>query len=246
MDIYVQKIDGTFMGNSNGRMSKKFVMGDIHGACRALRQCLERSGFNREEDQLIFLGDVADGWPETKASVEELLTIKNLVFIFGNHDFWALEWMKTGYAEDIWLKQGGDATVKSYKDGIPKTHIELLDQSLPYYISDNKLFVHAGFDPATPLNVQSLTTFLWDRSLAIKALAFQAKELTKLTDFDEVYLGHTPVAGDRPVQSREIWLMDTGAGWSGVLSMMDLDTKEIFTSDPVPQLYPGVEGRKKK
>jgi serine/threonine protein phosphatase 1 len=40
--------------------------------------------------------------------------------------------------------------------------------------------------------------------------------------------------------------MDTGAGWSGVLSMMDIHTKEVFASDPVPLLYPGVEGRKKK
>jgi serine/threonine protein phosphatase 1 len=228
-------------------MRKKFVMGDIHGACRALRQCLERSGFNREEDELIFLGDVADGWPETKASVDELLTIKNLIFIFGNHDFWTLEWMQTGYAEDIWLKQGGDATVKSYKAGIPKNHISLLDKSLPYYISDNRLFVHAGFDPAAPLNVQTLTTFLWDRSLALNALGAQTKNgKGKLTDFEEVFLGHTPVVGGMPVQCGEIWLMDTGAGWSGVLSMMNLDTKEVFTSDPVPELYPGVEGRKKK
>jgi serine/threonine protein phosphatase 1 len=40
--------------------------------------------------------------------------------------------------------------------------------------------------------------------------------------------------------------MDTGAGWSGVLSMMNVDTKEVFTSDPVPDLYPGVVGRIKK
>ena len=40
--------------------------------------------------------------------------------------------------------------------------------------------------------------------------------------------------------------MDTAAGWTGVLSMMDIETKEVFISDPVPELYPGVEGRKKK
>ena len=40
-------------------------------------------------------------------------------------------------------------------------------------------------------------------------------------------------------------MMDTGAGWSGVLSMMNVDTKEVFASDKVPFLYPGVEGRMK-
>jgi hypothetical protein len=27
---------------------------------------------------------------------------------------------------------------------------------------------------------------------------------------------------------------------------MDIETKECFTSDPVPSLYPGVEGRKRR
>jgi serine/threonine protein phosphatase 1 len=227
-------------------MGRKFVMGDIHGAYRALRQCLERSAFDYDNDQLIFLGDVTDGWPETKASIDELLKIKNLVFIFGNHDFWTLEWMETGNAEEVWLSQGGDATVKSYKDGVPESHIKLLDTSHSYYQTGNKLFVHAGFDPKAPLEVQGLTTFLWDRTLALKALDRYTKQIEgKLTEFDEVYLGHTPVSDNKPLRSGEIWLMDTGAGWSGVLSMMDLETKEIFCSDPVPSLYPNIRGRKR-
>jgi serine/threonine protein phosphatase 1 len=227
-------------------MARKFVMGDIHGGYRALRQCLERSGFDNASDSLIFLGDVADGWPETRACVDELLKVKNLTYIFGNHDFWTLEWMHTGYAEDIWLSQGGDATVKSYSSGIPKTHIALLDNALPYLILENKMFVHAGFDPTIPLEVQSLNTFLWDRNLARVALELQQKGIEgKLTSYDEVYLGHTPVPFAKPLKSCEVWLMDTGAGWSGVLSMMDLETKEIFTSDPLPKLYPGVAGRKR-
>ena len=40
---------------------RTFVMGDIHGAYNALLQCLKRSGFDYENDQLIQLGDVADG-----------------------------------------------------------------------------------------------------------------------------------------------------------------------------------------
>lgn len=227
-------------------MARTFVMGDIHGAFRALRQCLDRAEFSVDEDRLIFLGDVTDGWPETKACIDELLRIKNLVYIFGNHDFWTLEWMQTGFAENIWLDQGGRATVKSYPGEIPMSHIRLLEGSLPYYVLDNKLFVHAGIDPDTPLENQDLRTFLWDRSLAMTALNYYGREVqTKLTPFDEVYLGHTPIDFPKPVQSCGVWLMDTGAGWSGVLSMMDIETREIFTSDPVPSLYPGVEGRSK-
>jgi serine/threonine protein phosphatase 1 len=37
--------------------------------------------------------------------------------------------------------------------------------------------------------------------------------------------------------------MDTGAGWDGCLSIMDINSKEFFTSDPVPSLYPEDSGR---
>ena len=69
-------------------MGRVFVIGDIHGAYRALRQCLERARFHYENDRLICLGDVADGWPETREAVDELLRIRQLTYILGNHDWW--------------------------------------------------------------------------------------------------------------------------------------------------------------
>jgi Calcineurin-like phosphoesterase. len=69
---------------------KTFVVGDIHGAHKALVQVLERSGFDKENDLLITLGDIADGWSEVYEVVEELLTIKHRIDIIGNHDEWDL------------------------------------------------------------------------------------------------------------------------------------------------------------
>jgi serine/threonine protein phosphatase 1 len=228
-------------------MGRVFVIGDIHGAYRALRQCLERSQFDRKKDTLICLGDVCDGWPETKASIDELLRIDNLIYILGNHDWWSLEWMVSGKIEGIWYEQGGKATIDSYGKDIPIDHVHFLTQARLYYVYKNKLFVHAGFDPARPVEQQNLHTFLWDRNLARIALDLAEKSRTqKLSSFDEVYIGHTPIPDHAPLKAFEIWLMDTGAGWSGVLSMMDIETKEVFTSDAVPTLYPGIEGRKRK
>ncbi len=222
-------------------------MGDVHGAYRALKQCLERSNFDYQNDILINLGDVTDGWPQTKECIDELFRIKNLIYILGNHDTWALSWMQNSKAEEHWLSQGGKATVKSYTDGIPKTHISFLENALPYYVSEKKLFVHAGIDPERSMDEQGLATFLWDRRLANSALNLHVNNIQiKITMFDEVYLGHTPIHFGKPVKGGEVWLMDTGAGWAGVLSMMDINTKEVFLSDSVPGLYPGIEGRTKR
>lgn len=227
-------------------MGRTFVMGDIHGAHRAMLQCFERSQFNYETDHLICLGDVCDGWPETRQSIDELLSIKNLTYLLGNHDFWTLEWMRNKVADDIWLLQGGAATVQSYIGGVPPAHREFLESAKLFFELDKKLFVHAGIQTNLPMESQSMQTLLWDRNLVRTALDLHAKEIEgNLTGYDEVYVGHTPVSPP-PVHACEVWLMDTGAGWSGVLSMMNLDTKEIFKSDPAPQLYPGIEGRSRK
>lgn len=223
-------------------MPKTFVIGDIHGSYRALLQCLKNSGFNYQKDMLICLGDVADGWPETRQAIDELLRIENLIYVMGNHDFWAVDWMETGYANDMWLIQGGQATIDSYEDKVPGNHIQLLKSALPYYIHRNELFVHAGISIESPIERQGIQTFLWDRSFAQLA---KKKHGQKLTSYNSVYIGHTPIEEARPIQYGEVWMMDTGAGWSGRLSMMNIETQECFVSDPVPQLYPGVEGRRK-
>jgi len=67
-----------------------------------------------------------------------------------------------------------------------------------------------------------------------------------ITGYREVYLGHTPTLNFNssvPLSFCECWLMDTGAGYHGRLTMMDIGTKEYFQSDPVPQLYSGYSGR---
>jgi serine/threonine protein phosphatase 1 len=225
-------------------VGKTFVLGDIHGAHRALKQCLERSSFDYENDTLICLGDVADGWPDTKAAVEELLTIRNLVYLTGNHDIWARQWMETGEALEIWLDQGGRATCESYKDGIPPSHLRLFKDARDYYIDNNRLFVHAGILAGHTAEECSTQILFWDRSLVRTAVNLEKRnEAHQLTPYTEVYVGHTPISFPHPKKYCEVWMVDTGAAWSGVLSIMNIDTKEYFTSDIVKELYKGIKGR---
>jgi serine/threonine protein phosphatase 1 len=70
----------------------------------------------------------------------------------------------------------------------------------------------------------------------------------QLTTFREVYVGHTTTtrAGFfKPTQRCEVWNMDQGAGWEGWLSVMDVDTKEVWMSDPVAELYPAFSARRR-
>ena len=81
---------------------------------------------------------------------------------------------------------------------------------------------------------------MWDRTLWNLR-----HNLKKIDPYKEIYVGHTSIYNfsHRPLRYANIWFMDTGAGWEGVLSMMDIDSKEIFQSEVVSELYPGVIGR---
>ena len=68
----------------------------------------------------------------------------------------------------------------------------------------------------------------------------------RLTHHKEIYIGHTPVTRinrDIPTQMANVWNVDTGAAFHGKLSLIDVDTKEFWQSDPVYKLYPEEDGR---
>jgi serine/threonine protein phosphatase 1 len=227
---------------------RTFVVGDIHGAYKALLQCFERSGFDREKDRLIALGDVCDGWTQVRECVDELLKVKNLSYILGNHDAWTLSWAKTGAVNDVWFAQGGNNTLISYDNApMPPAHVDFFANAPRYLIEGQKVFVHAGFDPVKPMTDQDPELLIWDRKLIVEAFQkHNADSSHKFGAFTEIFLGHTPTLifhVDKPLHLCNVWAVDTGAGWSGRLTIMDVDTKEYWQSDPCQELYPDVKGR---
>ena len=68
----------------------------------------------------------------------------------------------------------------------------------------------------------------------------------RLKLFNEIYIGHTPTTYfdlTTRMQGCNVWNVDTGAAFKGPLTIMDIDTKEFWQSDPVKDLYPGEKGR---
>ena len=69
--------------------------------------------------------------------------------------------------------------------------------------------------------------------------------------YDEVYIGHSPTINypkndgshKQPMNYGKVWNLDTGATYTGMLSIMDINTKELWQSDVVQELYPDHPGR---
>jgi serine/threonine protein phosphatase 1 len=239
---------------------RTLVIGDIHSGLKALQQVLERANA-KEDDLLVFLGDYVDGWSQAVETVNFLIGLRathQCIFLRGNHDELCYDWLRTGKDNPTWLQHGGKASRDSYEaleDGSLSVHMDFYNNLDNYYLDDkNRLFIHAGFTSLKGIEFEYFPKiFYWDRTLWELALALNP-ELTetdlyypqRLTNYHEIYIGHTPVTRigkNKPHRAANVWNIDTGAAFKGPLSIMDVDSKQVWQSDPVYLFYPNEKGR---
>lgn len=241
---------------------RTLAIGDIHGGLKALIQVLEKAKVT-EEDQLIFLGDYVDGWSESAQVIQYLIELSKsneCMFIKGNHDAWCEEWLASGIGNPVWLNHGGLETIESYKnfdDELKKQHLAFFEAMDMYHIdNENRLFLHAGFTSMHGVESEyNVQVFYYDRTLWEMALTMDKRiaknsELypNRLKHYKEIYIGHTPTLRYHkyePMNAINVWNVDTGAAFTGRLSAIDIDIKEVFQSDTLPHLYPNEMGRNK-
>jgi serine/threonine protein phosphatase 1 len=241
-------------------MNRKLVIGDIHGGLKALIQVLERANVT-QNDTLIFLGDYVDGWSESPQVLDFLMALdkkQNCVFIRGNHDDLLLNYLKNNSYNIEWFKHGGKSTIEAYEKTDESTiykHINFLEKLVSNYLDEeNRLFIHAGFTNLKGIDFEHFKPlFYWDRTLWELALALDKSipfesELypSRLKLYKEIYIGHTPttkINQTTPVHKACIWNIDTGAAFTGPLTILDIETKEFWQSDSLPSLYSNENGR---
>ncbi len=88
---------------------------------------------------------------------------------------------------------------------------------------------------------------MWDRDLLNDAVRVSKKTSEhRYGKWDDIFVGHTTTEVYKtlkPVHACNVWALDTGGGWSGKLTIMDIDSHEYWQSDLVPDLYPHIPGR---
>ena len=123
-------------------------------------------------------------------------------------------------------------------------------------IEDDFILVHGGFSdkftmddiemeaklgrgPGAELYDYDEKSFIWDRSYFESAEHWERKtgmycdaRLPLVTD-KTIFVGHTPLYDRKPFHSERyhLWNVDTGAARYRTLTVMDIDTKECWTSD---------------
>lgn len=144
--------------------NKYFVVGDVHGQITMLEKLLEY--WKPEEEQLLFLGDLADRGENSKATIElayELVQDYSAIVIKGNHDQ-MLELFLENPSEyvNLYYMNGGGSTVnsllgKDMKKGSFEESAKEIQKQYPWLLPflkslplkhewEDYLFVHAGVD----------------------------------------------------------------------------------------------------
>lgn len=151
---------------------------------------------------------------------------------------------------DLYGKWAEYYTTNLVSSDVPVEHLNFFRGQHRYYIDEgNNLFVHAGFNRHFPLREQPTDDiFWWDRDLFFGAMSSNSTNMkfTIKEPLNDIFIGHTATTNweiDKPITVRTITNLDTGAGFNGKLTIMDVESREYWQSDSVKDLYPDYKGR---
>jgi serine/threonine protein phosphatase 1 len=217
-----------------------YAIGDIHGRHDLLQQAeqaiVDDAAMLPGRKLIITLGDYIDRGPSSAQVISHLMTSPpenfDRICLTGNHETTMLDYLDGLISFSDWMPMGSDALLRSYgldpeqlprifptaaklddfiRQSIPTSHIEFL-RSLPILVdTPDVLFVHAGIDPARPLEDQDDEDLVFIRQRFINS----ALPLPKL-----VVHGHTPV--EQPDVRASRLNIDTGAYKSDRLTVARL------------------------
>jgi len=210
-----------------------FAVGDIHGCHRQLEKLLAALPLKRDSDVLVFLGDYLDRGASARKVLDIITGLRaqsySVIGLMGNHEYLLLQYHQSGdaslipFLRKIGLEQSlesyGGVTLSQLSDMsfLPAAHRDFLFSLLPFYETDEYLFVHAGINPDLPLAAQSLADLCEIREPFLRGRLRLGKT---------VVFGHTPFA--TPYVTADKIGIDTGAVYGNLLTAVQLPARRFF------------------
>jgi len=226
-------------------MSRRLVIGDIHGCQKTLQKMLEKKIRVNQADQLYFVGDYIDRGPDSKGVLDYLIGMKeagyNMVFIRGNHEEMLIESFSSETFFQPWIYSGGGITLESFgiskeeylelpgDKKLPAKYMEFLSHTTYYTELDKAFIVHAGFNFNDKNPFHDLDAMIWSRNFDYDRFKAKGKP---------VIHGHTPTSLDSIRKTlfnpeRELINIDAGCIYTeypemGNLIALDIDKWQLF------------------
>lgn len=147
------------------------------------------------------------------------------------------------YELDVFGQKQPRYSINLFPDIISREHFNFFHKQAKFYVDDkNRAFVHAGYLHPEGLGHDDPYTYMWSRDLWQRHAMIPSQSIPKLLrPHKYIFIGHTQTLNwdtTDPMVKHNVINLDTGAGWNGKLTIMNVDTKEYWQSDLVEELYP--------
>ena len=215
-----------------------YAIGDVHGEAECLESLLNKLPI-QPTDIVLFLGDLINRiGKDPFRCVEIVLQFDRCkkICLHGNHEDSFREYLENGDTS-VLSGMAVETTLESYERrgysvlggdpaSIPSDHARFYFSTepwtLPFYITDNYIFTHAGWCLDRPINRQNLFQMHWGQVTGAENAVWT----------QTVIRGHSPLSKVTTVQSKHYIGIDTGCGLGGALSAIALPTGDVFTEFP--------------
>lgn len=182
-------------------MSRYIAITDIHGEVEKLNNLLSKIK-TKPDDVFVFMGDYIDRGARSKEVVDRVIAQSNThkcIYLIGSHEYAMLHSGEDDYYRFLFENYGGPATARSYGgfDNILKIHGDFYKNLKFYYLTDKYLFVHAGINPAYPLEKQNEVDLVYIRGKFIYSKhKLPQKIIFGHTEFDKPYIDEGKIGID--------------------------------------------------
>lgn len=153
-----------------------FAVADLHGSYDLLAKALAAIEAYAPADgggarTIVFLGDYIDRGPDSRRVVEQLMRPARRgwrsICLKGNHEDMMCEALARRFLQD-WMNNGGRPTLASFAGSdpdhpVPPAVVAWADALPLMHVDVHRIYVHAGVDPAVPLDRQDENDLLWRR-----------------------------------------------------------------------------------
>jgi|SaaInlStandDraft_4_1057021.scaffolds.fasta_scaffold77000_1 serine/threonine protein phosphatase 1 len=150
-----------------------YVVGDIHGEISKLKKLILNIYQYDKKVKLIFIGDYVNKGENSKETLDYLTTLKNSIFLMGNHEYYFLEFIKNGSYSEKLEKYAKNTTFIDFNMNLETIKVNFylpyksfFDKLKPYYLIDKYFIAHAGVSPKyanEPLDKIPIKEFLFNR-----------------------------------------------------------------------------------
>lgn len=215
-------------------MSRRLVVGDIHGCAFTFEQLLLNNCKIRKSDEIYLLGDYVDRGPRSKRVIDFIIKLRQDGFrvhtLKGNHEQMMIDATESQEKFNHWLKNGGKETLRSFDlmrmDILPPKYRDFLNQLDYYYELDDFIIVHGGLNFAIERPLEDLSSMLWIRNDYVDINKTHNKRLI---------VGHSPVpeSTSRASLNTDMIMLDGGCVYSeirpdlGKLFALNLSNMEL-------------------